>query len=301
MPFYSPLRYPGGKRKLGNYVLALLHQNRLNDHVYLEPYAGGAAVALHLLLEHQVPTVWINDVDTRIGAFWHAVRDHSEELCRRISSVSIDLDQWKRQRHIYVYECGDVVDVAFATLFLNRTNRSGVLLGGIIGGKEQRGKWKMGARFNRQNLIARIEAIADQMERIRVTCMDAVELLTSIASTESDTFVFLDPPYYHKVDRRLYWNDYTPEDHERIADVLLKSKCAWLLTYDDCEEIRALYGRRKAVHYSLCYTAGRKRRGAEVLFASSSLSLPPVDNPERLSRSQVKQLRCGTLATSAED
>lgn len=282
MPFLSPLRYPGGKRKLAEFVESLIDLNSIDGGTYVEPYAGGAAVALHLLLQTSVPRIIINDVDPCLYAFWRAVKDSPEHLCRRISSVSVDMSEWHRQRAVLLGTRPSRLDLAFATLFLNRTNRSGVLLAGVIGGQAQEGRWKVTARFNKRTLIERIEAIADRSERLEVRGNDAMELIKELNhQSASSVFGFLDPPYYHKADRRLYRDDYRPSDHETVAGQLRRVKLRWLLSYDDCAEIRRLYRGHRRVRFRISYTAGRKRAGSEVFFVSHDTAIPAFDRTAR--------------------
>jgi len=274
VPFYSPLRYPGGKRKLATFVGALIEANGLHQASYVEPFAGGAAVALHLLLETNLPRIIINDIDPAIYSFWVTVKDDPEELCRRISNVQIDLPEWQKQKSVQAAKDPSRVDLAFSTLFLNRTNRSGILLGGVIGGKEQHGPWKMTARFNKKTLIERIEAIASKADRLEVRGVDAAVLIADLVVESGPTFLFLDPPYYHKADKRLYRNNYIPSDHVAIASVLRDLHISWLLVYDDCSEVRDIYKPVEPIPFSLSYTAGKKRKGQEVLFVSSGTVIP---------------------------
>lgn len=290
MPFYSPLRYPGGKRKLGNFVLAFIHSNDAEGHVYVEPYAGGAAVALQLLIEERVPAVWINDLDPLVNAFWDTVKNYPEDLCRRISKGQLTIEEWDRQRAILASSESSPLDLAYATFYLNRTNRSGILAGGVIGGRGQRGRWKMDARFNRDNLIARIETIAAKRDRLRVTQLDAAQLVRQAKSEGEQVFLFLDPPYFHKTDRRLYRDDYTADDHATLAELLRDTDLPWLLSYDDCEEIRSLYSWADVLPYRLSYTAGRKHRGGELLVRPRALRYPAATNPDRVSNSELQAL-----------
>ena len=290
MPFYSPLRYPGGKRKLANYILAFAHLNDLRGHVYVEPYAGGAAVAAQLLIEQHVPQVWINDIDPLICTFWQVLKNRPEELCRRILDTPLTIEEWDHQRAVQLSSDPEPLDLAFSTFFLNRTNRSGILLGGVIGGREQSGKWKMGTRFNRNNLVNRIETIAHEADRLRVTGMDAADVLKEVEDEQLRAFVFLDPPYFHKTDRRLYRDDYASDDHEALAQLLSRTALPWLLSYDDCPEIRSLYSWADVLPYRLSYTAGRKRRGGELLLSPRHFRRPSATDPARLPASELEEL-----------
>jgi DNA adenine methylase len=154
MPFYTPLRYPGGKRRLASVVVSLLNENGIKDVQYIEPYAGGAAIGLMLLLEEYASVIHINDLSRPVYAFWHSVLNHTAEMCRRIERTKITMREWHRQRAVYdMRESVDLLDLGFATLFLNRTNRSGIIAGGVIGGKNQTGD--VVCSFDRTILVQR--------------------------------------------------------------------------------------------------------------------------------------------------
>jgi DNA adenine methylase len=173
--YFTPLRYPGGKGKLAGFVKALLRANSLLDGDYVEPYAGGAAIALELLLHEYVTRIHINDVSRPIHAFWSSVLNHTDDLARLIVDTRLTVEQWDRQKKVLANPGHhDVLALGFATFFLNRTNRSGILNGGIIGGRDQTGPWKIDARFNPSELVTRITAIARMRSRIHLTRKDAL-------------------------------------------------------------------------------------------------------------------------------
>lgn len=276
---FTPLRYPGGKGKLAAYVKCLMKANRLLDGEYVEPYAGGAAIALELLFHEYVSRIHINDVSRPVYSFWQSILDHTDELCRMIRDTPRSVEAWDVQKNILANEADhDTVAVGFATFFLNRTNRSGILNGGIIGGRDQTGPWKIDARFNAEELIARIEAIAKMRDRIKVTGMDALKFLKSgVKRWPSKTLIYLDPPYYVK-GRDLYYHFYTHDDHERVAS-FVKSHIttqSWIVSYDDVPEIRELYSVCRHSVYGIGYSARTSRRGAEVMFFCESLEVPPL-------------------------
>ena len=157
MKFYSPLRYPGGKNKLARFIASLCVSNNISGH-YVEPYTGGASVALKLLLDGYVNEITINDLDRSIYAFWHSILTNTNKFCRKIRNTEVTLNNWKRFRKIFLNkEKASLFDLGFATFFLNRTNRSGIINGGVIGGVKQKGEYKIDCRFNKDNLIDRIK------------------------------------------------------------------------------------------------------------------------------------------------
>jgi DNA adenine methylase len=275
--YVTPLRYPGGKAKLANFVQRLLEANDLLGGTYVEAYAGGASVALALLLHRAVSRVHINDLDPSIHAFWHSVLHEPEGLCRLIRNRRVSVAEWRRQQAIQRDPATHgLLELGFSTFFLNRTNRSGIICsGGMIGGAKQRGQWKLDARFNKAELIERIERITAYNDRISLYREDAAHFLTRLLPTLPKTsFVYLDPPYYVKGTRRLYANFYEHTDHAHIAEVMGRSRRPWLVSYDDQPEIRRLYRAFRSNRYRLSYTARDRYEGAEVLFFSKGLTLP---------------------------
>src|SRR6185436_10707617 len=176
MPHYTPLRYPGGKRRLAPVVMRLLEENDLSDVQYVEPYAGGAAVGLALLFEEYASVIHLNDLSRAVYAFWHTALNENDELCRRIENAAVTMREWKKQKAVFANQAGaDLADLGFATLFLNRTNRSGILSGGVIGGQEQTGNWLIDARFGKTELIRRIRKIGRYRQRVKIYQKDALE------------------------------------------------------------------------------------------------------------------------------
>lgn len=279
--FNTPLRYPGGKGRLTQFVIDVLKLNRLEGGHYVEPYAGGAAIAISLLQLEYVSKVHINDLNRSVHAFWNAVLNEPDALCNRISRTRVSMREWHRQRAIQLAECPDPLDLAFSTFFLNRTNRSGIILGGVIGGKEQTGPWKLDARYQKKNLIARIERIADLSHRIELYNMDAGALLCEVLpKLPSRTLTYLDPPYYVK-GKDLYQNHYMHQDHEAIAGLVAKIKQPWMVSYDNTREIRDMYSKYPQRTFGLKYSAQSRYEGSEVLISSHDLKLPREIEPSR--------------------
>jgi len=282
MSFFSPLRYPGGKNRVAGFIDQLCTINNINGH-YIEPYAGGASVALHLLLTDRVREITINDLDRALYAFWLSVVTSTDELCNLIDKTPITPEEWLKQKNILLAKQTepDIVKLGFATLFLNKTNYSGVLRGGMIGGKAQTGTYKIDCRFNKSETIRKIRAIAEQKDRIHVTNFDAVDLIKHVPYTENSIFYF-DPPYYNK-GPYLYMNHYNTDDHAAVSEAIKAiSGAKWVVSYDDTEEIHKLYDGLRFINYSFAHTAGRSRQGKEVVFFSDSLVVDTNIHPVTL-------------------
>ena len=273
--YYSPLRYPGGKGKIAKFFHAIFDDNKLSDGTYVEPYAGGASVALSLLFNEYASNIIINDIDRSIYAFWQSVLVHTDELCKRIEKAKINIKTWEECKQLQKKKkAADILDLGFSTFFLNRTNRSGIISGGIIGGKKQDGKWKMDARFNKEDLICRIKRIREYRNRIKVYNMDAIQLLQKTASLFSvKTLFYFDPPYYEN-GRKLYVNFYKGRDHEKIASqVQAIKKAQWIISYDCKNQIKKLYSGCHQIKYKLNYSATSASEGSEIMFFSKGLNI----------------------------
>jgi len=272
MQFYSPLRYPGGKTFLFPFFDKLIEKNKLHDVTYIEPFAGGAGAALALLFSEKVDRILINDLDKAIYAFWKSATFCSGKFIEKIHSTPITVREWERQKRIYNNPKSKLFDLGFATFFLNRTNISGILDGGPIGGRGQKSKYKINARFNKEVLVKKIKHLSLYKNRISVSNKDGVILIKEQLN-KKNTLLYLDPPYYEK-GASLYLNHYKKEDHENLAKCLNENKKSfWLLTYDNRKEIKLLYSKRKMIEFSLNYNAYKSRRGEEVLIFSDSFSI----------------------------
>jgi len=283
MTFCTPLRYPGGKGKLFPFIKQLVKHNNLCDGTYVEPYAGGAAVAISLLLEGYVWEVIINDIDPLIHAFWWSVLNDTEGLSKKIYDTAVNLDVWYEQKKVHRSpDEYSLTEVAFATFFLNRTNRSGILRAGVIGGKNQDGPFKLGARFNKKDLLARINLIAKYKRRIKLFNQDAMELIGALVpSLPPKCLIYFDPPYFHK-GKMLYENFYTPEDHAHISNIIRALKVPWIVTYDNVPAIKEYYCDQSSAEFDISYSAYLDRpRGAEIMFYSN-IFLPSDPYTRRL-------------------
>ncbi|CAN0539738.1 unnamed protein product [Ectocarpus sp. 12 AP-2014] len=273
--FNSPLRYPGGKGRLTKYVAQLISLNGLQDGAYVEPYAGGAGVAISLLFSECVRTVHLNDISKPIFSFWTSVLNEPDQLCSLIMSTPITITEWERQKNVQLLENPSPLELGFSTFFLNRVNRSGIIKGGVIGGLRQDGKWKMDARYNKIDLIKRIEKISQYKNRIKFYSQDAKYFLHDINKRlGKKTFIYLDPPYFVK-GGGLYEHNYKKEDHIEIAEfVQHELKHKWIVSYDNHKEINFLYNKRRQQTFGLHYSANNRFEGKELMIYSDKLILP---------------------------
>lgn len=286
----SPLRYPGGKSCLYDLVGHILRLNRLERAHYAEPYAGGAGLALSLLFNGHVSEIHLNDVDRSIWSFWHSVLFSSDELATLIAKTPVTIDSWLKQRAVCLNpDDYDNLALGFATFFLNRTNRSGIIKGaGVIGGLDQSGNYKIDCRFNRDDLIRRIRRIAKYRSRIHLHRLDALEFIdVADAQLPARSFFCIDPPYFNK-GSSLYTSYYVPEDHLAVSQSVLGLQRPWVLTYDNTPEISHLYKARRQFGFDVNYSVQTKRVGTELLVASKGLKLPTEVRERIIHRPQYR-------------
>lgn len=273
---YSPLRYPGGKGKLAPFMKVLIEKTGHKDGTYIEPFAGGAGIALDLLENDIVSQIVINDLDKGIYSFWRAILSETDRFVEAVHEVPLSVEEWKKQREIllradnkYSFELG------FSTFYLNRTNRSGIINGGMIGGLEQNGVWKLDARFNKDNLINRILKIAKKKECIHLYNKDVASLIKNyLPKYEKEAFVYFDPPYFKK-GKQLYLNFFNEQDHVRIEKMIRESvNCDWVITYDDVPEIANIYVNYELRRFDLNYSVAQKRKASEIIIFSNGDMIP---------------------------
>jgi len=283
MRYLTPLRYPGGKSKLANFMRLVFEENNLINGHYVEPYAGGAGIAFNLLFSGYASHIHINDLNKSIYAFWQVVLEDADNLCRLIHDTPVDIDTWFRQKEVQVHpERYSTLELGFSTFFLNRTDRSGIISGGVIGGKNQDGPWKLDARYNKIGLISRIEKISRFSDHITVYNQDAAEFIAKVIPTlPLQSVVYLDPPYCAK-GRGLYEDHYGFDDHLTISGLVGDIHQKWIISYDDIPEIRSMYQRYRNLPYQLSYSAADRYKGAEIMFFSDNLLIPAIDNPAKV-------------------
>lgn len=271
----SPLRYPGGKHKLYNYVSRLIKENGCTT--YIEPFCGGAAVALELLFNGLVNRIILNDYDFTIFCFWESILYRTDEFIQLVTNTEVTIEEWHRQKAIRDNLSNHSnLEIGFSTFFLNRTNRSGIVdKAGPIGGLEQTGEYLIDCRFNKLRLIKQIERIAAHREKISIYNLEALDFIENVILNKRKTFTFFDPPYYSK-GPGLYKNFYSHGDHVNLANMILSrlKNRMWIVTYDNINAIKAMYSSVCNIEFKLSYSLQNKRSASEIMFYARKLKRP---------------------------
>lgn len=273
--YYSPLRYPGGKSKIAPLIEQIIINNELKGCTFVEPFAGGAGVALDLLFNNLVKNIILNDSDIAVYSFWKATLEDTGKFISDIYNVPLTIKEWEHQKEILKSSKEPSYELGFAAFYLNRTNRSGILNAGVIGGKKQDGKWKMDARFNRDNLASKILKIAERKNDISIFNLDVKDFIKHIPS--ENTFVYLDPPYYEK-GKQLYSNYFVHDDHQNLEKIIRNLDVKWVLTYDNNPEIRKIYKGYEIKDFDIKYSVAKQKTANEILIHKN---LRGVDEQKR--------------------
>lgn len=285
MPFtLSPLRYPGGKTQLYKFVNHIIGINDMHDVIYCEPFCGGAGIATTLLLNKNVSSIILNDFDISIYSVWYAILNETNKFINKILETPITIDEWQIQKDIYESFNNKATsycfELAFATLFLNRTNRAGIITGGPIGGFSQQSKYDISCRFNKKKIINKITNIANHKNQIQLFNLNASELINNhlLSINPTSLFIYFDPPYY-KQGKNLYKNFFNQQDHIDLSKKIRSmDNFKWITTYDNSDEIKNIYNDRMIYEYKLQYSANKTRKETELLFCSNSTKIEPFAN-----------------------
>lgn len=280
----SPLRYPGGKSAIAPVISYAISENGLKGCTYIEPFAGGASVALNLLMTGAAERIVINDADKAVYSFWRSIIESPKWFIEKIKSTPVTIDEWRVQRAVFQQSKKYSKELGFAMFFLNRTNRSGILTAGPIGGYDQTGNYKIDCRFNKESLIKKIDDISKYRRKIRVYNQDISVFLRRylpLLSDEGDVFIYFDPPYYEK-GQRLYLNHFSNTEHEQLSNVISRIECKWIMTYDDKKEIEKLYSAFETCRFSINYSLSNKKKGGELMIFKDASCMPSSEVIKKL-------------------
>jgi len=268
----SPLRYPGGKSALAGLFGDIINTLGIERPRYIEPYAGGVGAGIALLREGIVEELVVNDIDPAVHAFWKSAVNDNANFVEMVASVPLTIAEWQKQREVYrSRDERDSLRLGFAFFFLNRTNRSGILNAGVIGGQRQEGRYRIDARFNRATLIDRLTSIGVLADRITVSDLDGRTVIQRFAQ-DDQAFMYIDPPYV-QAGSQLYLNAFDGRDHTALAAIVnTVERAHWLMTYDTAPLIEKLYREHFQCRLQLTYSARYPGQAEELLVASPSVA-----------------------------
>lgn len=272
----SPLRYPGSKARFYKQFRDLFCQLNLNGRTVVEPYAGSASLSISLLAEGLVKSALLLERDPLIFSFWRSVFFHTDQLIEAINDVSVDIATWMSIRKLLSVSEPDenrVIELGLAGLFLNRTNFSGVLHAGPIGGMSQSSIYSVGCRFNKPEIISRISEISALKHDIDVVFGDALNYLNAQVTEDNDNIIYyIDPPYF-KEGKKLYRHYYQMQEHAALAHTLTNAKYDWILSYDAHHIIEHLYADFARIYKMFRYSSRTPKQIQELLITNLDFGL----------------------------
>lgn len=220
----TPLTYYGGKQRLSAQIVPLMPAHR----VYLEPFAGGAAM---LFAKPRAERETLNDLDGTIMRFWRVLRDRPDELAAAVAATPYSRAEWQASRG----EVEDDLEAARRLLVevdqsFSRSRESWSIP--CVG--DGRGRWQPGSWGN---LPPKILSAATRLQGVALEHRDALELLPRWDKT--DALIYVDPPYTgprrteagkgYRVERDDLWTG--------LVDVLLEMRhAAIILSGYPCDE-----------------------------------------------------------------
>ena len=288
----SPLRYPGGKRRLAGYVAAAIRLNKLRPKLFVEPFAGGASVALQLLNDGLVERIALGEKDPLLAGFWKTVFNDHEWLIRNLRATEPTLANWDRLKN---REHRDDRSRALACVFLNRTSFSGIIApgGGPLGGRAQTSPYTIGCRYAADAVARRITQAARLADRVlfvnRGDWQHTLRRVKARGYGRDEVLYYFDPPFYYKADK-LYRFFFDDTDHRRLRDALGALGQPWVLSYDAAGPIIELYRRdgvgprQVELLYSAANATGRLTQSRELIVTS----LPQLPDESRLWRNDAE-------------
>ena len=258
----TPLRYPGGKSKAIKFLAPYIPEFK----EFREPFVGGGSMFIYLAQKFPNTNMWINDFNSSVSLFWYNLKSSPDLLACLVQAAKDSGISGKDLYNIKKNEISYGLDKAVRFFILNRITFSGCA---ESGGYSQNVFEK---RFT-QSYIDRLKALPPLLKNVKVTSEDYQLLLEEKGE---DVFIFLDPPYLSATKSKLYGKNgdlHTSFDHNRLANSLKECKHKWMMTYDDCEEIRDLYSFANIIPWKLQYVMNNVnkkecKKGGELLISN---------------------------------
>lgn len=261
-------RYPGGKSRIVKEIRKRMESRGfLSGDSFHDVFVGGGSVLLHVAGWFPRSPLFANDIDPWINSFWEVVVGPKSQFNEFLEKLRITptVDSFVLLRNSAP---DNRLDRAFRAVFFNRTTFSGMFTSGPIGGYNQTGRWKIDCRYNHKAMVSAMLYMREKLrldERLHVTGIDAVSYVSGV----DDGFMYLDPPYMGQ-GKALYRE---AVDHHSLAQIL-RNKKKWLLTYDDCDDVRMAYGYADIEEIPMRYSIRGKKKewvGNKELFITPSL------------------------------
>lgn len=246
----SPFRWAGGK-----FYARKIIENYIPDHdFYVEPFVGGGSIFFH---KNKVKS-WLNDYEEDLINCYEVIKNKLPDLLKKLKNqkVSKEKHHWFKNK----YKPKNKLEQAFRYYYLNRTSYSGIM-------KRENCFFGYGEKYSMrpENWPRQLEKNSKKLQNVKLTNLDFEKILNNIK--QKNSFVFLDPPYFKADQNKFYTKSFSYDDHIRLSKILKKnsSKFKFLLTYDNCDEIKEIYSWAKFSdpqewNYVIARTDDQKRK-----------------------------------------
>lgn len=249
------LRYPGGKFYGFKKIIPFLKVEHLN---YIEPFVGGASIFLAKKKASGVN--WINDADPDLINFYSIIQN---ENTRTLLYNLLKSEKANKERHKEIIQMKpkDNVERAFKYFYLNRTSFSGIM-------NKPRWGFAIGSSVVPEKWIELIEPVAKKLENVKITNFDFRKALNETIK-DSNTLIYADPPYF-KASKSIYNHEFSQQDHLDLMNLLKRSKAKFILSYENCPEIKEMYKWAKISEVTWKYFMSEDRRqvGSELVITN---------------------------------
>jgi DNA adenine methylase len=263
MATLTPYRYVGSKNKMLPILMKHIDKMMVGQSNFGDVFVGGGSVLLAVAEKYPDIQLYANDKDFWVSSFWSVVADSDVSKLDALLKMLDTQPTLEHFRKLSETLTNDPIECAYRSLFFNRVCFSGIVKrdeqgfvkSNPIGGKKQKSKWKIDCRYNVKKLKEKIVNCHKLLAgRTTVECKDFsdYEVLT-----KSDYPVYADPPYYVK-GTMCYSETMIANEHIALAAILNK-RDNWILSYDDCKEIRQLYGKQQIIDLAARYSINGKK------------------------------------------
>lgn len=258
------LRYPGGKFYGKKHILPFC---RIKHNIYIEPFVGGASI---FLSKEPAKINWVNDNDSELINFYKIIQNENTRN-EFLNLIKNEVANKVRHKEILNMKTKNRVEKAFKYFYLNRTSFSGIMhkprWGYLIGSSVTPDRWK-----------SIVEPVARKLENVKITNLDFRELFKQIKDNTS-TLLYLDPPYF-KASKAIYKNEFSKKDHIDLLKLLMNTKAKFILSYENCKEIKEMYSwaKIKEVTWKYFISEDRRQVGTELIITNFSLEEQKVLN-----------------------
>lgn len=221
----SFMSWIGGKKALRDEIIARFPTSYKK---YIEVFGGGGWVLFRKPPNGDVEI--FNDFNGNLVNLYRCVREHPEALIQELTYVlnaRLDFEYMKEVLHSKA-AISDIKRAAYYYCLIRYSYASGVRSFGA----SPHSMW---------NNFPLIRQASGRLQRVVIENRDCFDLITQY--DKEDSFFYCDPPYYET--ERYYEGDgFGESNHAKLADLLCSIQGKFLLSYNDCPEIRQLYDRQ---------------------------------------------------------